>query len=225
VFSRRTVDFADALRILARVSMTRGWRRFGRAVACAVALGVLPSVAGASPLADAVALCRDADRVPDAEKRDVLRRGVAAAEAAIAIDEHDAAAHFALFCNLGKRMRLDGASVSSLVGLRRLRHEIDRTLELAPTNADAMIGKAALLYYTPRLLGGDPAQGERLLRAALGISPEYVEARLALARVLRDRGDRTGARCAARQAFGDAARKANTAAAADARQLLSDLGD
>jgi hypothetical protein len=43
--------------------------------------------------------------------------------------------------------------------------------------------------------------------------------------VLRDRVDRTGARDAARQAFGDATRKSNDAAPADARQLLSDLGD
>jgi len=43
--------------------------------------------------------------------------------------------------------------------------------------------------------------------------------------VLRDHGDHAGARDAARQAFGDATRKANTIAAADARQLLSDLGE
>ena len=52
-----------------------------------------------------------------------------------------------------------------------------------------------------------------------------IEARLALARVLRDRGDRAGARDAARQAFGDATRKANPVVAAAARQFLSDLGD
>ena len=33
-----------------------------------------------------------------------------------------------------------------------------------------MIGKAALLYCTQRVLGGDPAEGERLLRAALGLT-------------------------------------------------------
>jgi hypothetical protein len=205
--------------------MRFGWRRWSGVVACGVALAAPPAIAVASPVGDAIASCREADRVPDADKRDVLRRGIASAEAAIAVDEHDASAHFALFCNLGKRMRLDGASFASLVGLRRLRYEIDRTLALAPTDAEAMIGKAALLYYTPRLLGGDRAEGEHLLRAALGISPDYVEARLALARVLRDRGDRPGARDAARQAFDDATRKANTAVATDARRLLSDLGD
>jgi tetratricopeptide (TPR) repeat protein len=184
---------------------------------------VLPSAGAASPLDDAVSLCRQADDAPYVEKRDVLERGIAAAEAAIAADEDDADAHFALFCNLGKRMRLDGVSLASLIGLRRLRHEIDRTLELAPANADALVGKAALLYYTPRLLGGDPAEGERLLHEALGIAPDYVEARLAIARLLRARGNRTAARAAARQALEDATHKAKPAVASEAMRLLDDL--
>src|SRR5207253_9431020 len=73
--------------------------------------------------------------------------------------------------NLGKLMRFDGVSFRSLLSLRRLHREVDRTLELAPDYADALVGKAALLYYSPRVLGGDPAEGERLLRAALWSNP------------------------------------------------------
>src|SRR6266850_4698398 len=155
-----------------------------------LALAMLPAaaapIAGAasSPLAEALALCKQADRAPASEKYALLERGLAAAEAAVAADDHDGAAHFAVFCNLGKRMRLDGASFSSLISLRRLRREVDRALELAPDNADALVGKAALLYYTPRVLGGDPRESERLMRAALVVAPDYLDARLALARML-----------------------------------------
>jgi len=90
--------------------MAGRWRRWGSAVAFVLAL---PTLASASSASDALALCRQADSATEADKRALLGHGVAAAEAALAADERDAAAHFALFCNLGKRMRLDGASLAS----------------------------------------------------------------------------------------------------------------
>jgi tetratricopeptide (TPR) repeat protein len=194
------------------------------ALALGVLAGVPPSVAS-SPVAEAVALCKQADTAPEGEKRAVLERGLAAAEAAVAADDNDPSAHFAVFCNLGKRMRLDGIAFSSLLSLRRLRREIDRTLELAPADPDALVGKAALLYYMPRVLGGDPKEGERLLRAALAVAPDYVDARLALARLLDARGARTEARATAQLALDDAARRANAPKEAEARQLLEKLSE
>jgi len=125
-----------------------------------------------------MALCKQADQAPDGEKRNLLERGLAAAEAAVVADE-----------------------------------------------ANALVGKAALLYYTPRLLGGDPVEGERLLRHALAVAPGYLDARLALARLLDARGDRDGARAAARRALGDAERDANPTKASEARRLLEHLRD
>jgi Tfp pilus assembly protein PilF len=106
-----------------------------------------------------------------------------------------------------------------------LRQEIDRTLELAPDYADAMVGKASLLLDAPRILGGDAAEAEHLLRRALAIDPEYGSARLRLASALADRGARDEARTEARRALATAERKNDTAQAADARALLTKLGD
>jgi hypothetical protein len=182
--------------------------------------------AGASSRVDeAIAFCKQADAVPDAQKRALLERGLASAEAAVATDERDASAHFAVFCNLGKRMRLDGVSFASLMSLRRLRHEVDRTLELQPDHADALVGKAALLYYTPRLLGGDRAEGERLLRVALTVAPDYVDARLALARLLDARGARDEARTTAERALRDARQTANARVEAEAQRFIDRLGN
>jgi tetratricopeptide (TPR) repeat protein len=202
---------------------SEGVRSRAGVLAALVLLAAAP--AGASSRVDeAVAFCKQADVVPDAQKRAVLERGLAAAEAAVAADERDASAHFAVFCNLGKRMRLDGIGVASLLSLRRLRREIDRTLELDPAHADALVAKAALMYYTPRVLGGDPSQTEPLLRAALAVAPGYVDARLALARVLDARGARDEARATARRALDDARSTANGAVAAEAAHLLASLG-
>jgi hypothetical protein len=199
-----------------------GVRSHAVAVAALALLGAAPPATG-SRVTEAVALCQQADAAPAAEKRALLERGLAAAEAAVAADERDAGAHFAVFCNLGKRMRLDGAGLASLVALRRLRREVDRTLELQPDHADALVGKAALLYYTPRLLGGDPVESERLLRTALDVAPGYVAARLALARMLDARGARAEARATAERALGDAERTRDTAAAAEAHRLVDQL--
>jgi hypothetical protein len=189
-------------------------------------LGALPArSADGAGAREALALCRQADSAPAGEQRALLQRGLDAAEAAVQADERNAAAHFAIFCDLGKIMRLDGARPSSFFSLRRLRSEVDRTLELAPNDADALVGKAATLYYTPRLLGGDAVEGERLLRAALDVAPDYVDARLALARLLRARGARAEALVSAHQALDDARRRANGAWESEARRILAALGE
>ena len=206
----------------------RGMALLGAGVAAVLQVGV-PALAAdpkGSPRAEeALSLCNKSDDVPAGEKRALLDRSLALAEEAIAADGADAKAHFAAFCALGHRMELDGAGVRSLLALRRLRQEIDRTLELAPDYSDAMVGKASLLLDAPRLLGGDAAEAERLLRRALALDPEYGSARLRLASALADRGAREEARTEARRALATAERKHDDAQAAEARALLTKLGD
>jgi len=169
----------------------------------------------------ALALCeREAGSAE--EKRALLARGLKLAEEAVAEDDGDAKAHFAIVCNLGKEMELRGASVGNLIALHRLRREIDRTLELAPDYADALLAKGALLCGLPRLLGGDHEEGERFMRAALEVDPDYLGAHLALARALADRGE-AGARAEAERALVLAKRKADARAAEDAEALVARL--
>jgi tetratricopeptide (TPR) repeat protein len=172
---------------------------------------------------EALALCHRAGDAPEAEQVGLLNRALALAEGAVAADEHDALAHFAVFCSLGGRMRRAGVALSALVDLRRLRREVDRTLELAPDFADALAGKGALLADSPRLLGGDPAAAEPLLRRALEIDPDYVRPRLDLARVLRDRGATAEARAEAERALAIAHRKHDQDDVAEATKLLAEL--
>jgi len=201
-----------------------------RRAAAAVALLVLARGARAadppgSPRANqALAVCL-ADAATPAERRANLARGLALAEEAVAADERDPKAHFAVFCNLGNDLKLRGVGVQSLFGVRRLRREIDRTLELAPDYPDALVGKGELLCELPRLLGGDAAEGERLLRAALRVDPEFVEAHLGLARALAARGARDEARAEAQRALAAAERVPDPARATAARELLAQLAD
>ena len=192
-------------------------------VGLAVGIAVAADPPGSPSANESLAVCEQAGNASDpAEKRRLLARGIALGEAAVAADEHDAKAHFAIFCNLGKQMRLDGIGLATLVSVRRLRREIDRTVELAPDYADALVGKGALLLDLPRVLGGDPAEGERLVRAALRIDPDFIEAHLALARALVARGERTEGRAEAERALALAESDGDRDRAREARDLLRD---
>ena len=112
-----------------------------------------------------------------------FEKGQAMGEQAVALNDRSADAHFALFCNLGELMRIDGElSITSVMGFRRMTKELDRTLELAPDHLDALSAKGTFLLRLPFLLGGDREKGEMLLRYVLLKSPQSVNARLSLAK-------------------------------------------
>ena len=173
---------------------------------------------------DAVAFCAAAEHAPAAEQAALLARALATADRAVAAHDDDALAHFAVFCSLGGRMQRAGLGVGALLDLRRLRREVDRTVELAPDFADALAGKGALLLDTPRLLGGDPAEGERLLRRALAVDPDYLGPRLDLVRALHARGATAAAAAAAGRALEIARRKGDPADVARIEALQRSLG-
>jgi hypothetical protein len=142
----------------------------------------------------ALAHCDAIDELADAERDAALVRGLAMAEAAVAADAHDARAHFALFCHLGKRMERAGISLRQITDLRRLKRELDLTLTLAPGDPDALIAKGALLLKLPRLLGGDSDEAETLLRQALVVEPDNDTARCYLDAARAAQGGGTASR-------------------------------
>jgi tetratricopeptide (TPR) repeat protein len=192
-------------------------------VACVAPIGATDPP-GTAAARDALAQCHRSAEAPASERARLLQDALAAADAAVAGKPDDALAHFARFCVLGEQAKLAGTSITSLGKARAMRQAVDRALELAPDFPDALFGKGALLLGLPRLLGGDAAEGERLVRRALDIDPDYVEARLTLARALADRGAREEARAEAARAARVAERKGDAADAAAARRILADLG-
>jgi tetratricopeptide (TPR) repeat protein len=181
--------------------------------------------AGTELSRQALDLCHRARQAPEAEKKDLLAQSLARSDDAIAADDDDALAHFAQFCALGEQARLDGASVTNLFRVRSIRRSVDRTLELAPNFSDALVGKGTLLLSIPGFLGGDVDEGERLLRRAIELEPDYFGARMRLAEALADSGRKSEARAEAERALATAERKADAGDMAAARQLLDTLKD
>ena len=135
---------------------------------------------------EALAICRGVGELPIEERLARLEEGLAMAERATLDDPTNAVAQYAAFCNRGKRLQIVGFTFGALSEIRRLRHEIDRALALSPDWPDALTGKGAMLIALPRLLGGDAVEGERLLRRALELDPDNVEARTILSELEQD---------------------------------------
>lgn len=143
---------------------------------------------GSKAAAESLALCDGADKLSGDDRAAALAAGMTLAEGALAKDQSDALAHFATVCNLGKQMEAAGLSVGQVFSLRRLRRELDTTLELAPGDTDALVAKGVLLLRLPSWFGGDPEQAEELLRRALVTEPGNKTARCYLGRALSRRG-------------------------------------
>ena len=162
-------------------------RTRGANIALAVAL-IVGRASGAPPAggesatraadaaAAALAICDRADELTGQERTRTLSHGLELAEHAVATDQFDARAHFAVFCNLGKQAQQASVVRQALV-VGRLKHEIDSALALDPDDPQVLVAKGVLLVELPPFLGGDAAQGEALLRAALTKDPSNRVAR------------------------------------------------
>ena len=192
-----TAEEATCTRAALAVRRVRSWRAAALAATLLLtAVGTATAVpVGSSTAREALTLCERAESLPAGAERDqLLVRGMALAEAAVAADPRDALAHYATVCNLGNQMQASGLGFGQLVRLPRLRRELDVTLELAPDDADSMVAKGALLLQLPRLLGGDATAAEDLLRHAVAIEPDNHTANCYLAQVLIARGAQSEAR-------------------------------
>jgi hypothetical protein len=139
----------------------------------------------ASPLArEALTLCASADGALPPARVSILSLGQQRAEEAIGENPQDPTAHFALFCNLGKRAEMRRGALgffAALGDVGRIRREIDYALALAPDYPAALAAKGQMLTELPVLLGGDPEEGRRLLQRAASLDPDDSRIRSLLA--------------------------------------------
>lgn len=158
-----------------------------------------------------------------AERVQHFAQGQAFGEQAIEKDDLSPNAHFALFCNLGEQLRIDGESLTSLLGFRRMMKELNRTLELDPDHLDALSARGAVLVRIPGFMGGDKEKGETLLRQVIVREPTSVNARLSLAKSYCADGRHEEAIALATKALDLAQSLQRADFIPEARQVLSQL--
>lgn len=162
------------------------------------------------------------DSYDPAAKAEFYRQGLDLAKQAVAADDNNADAHFALFANMGRVMLADGATVNPL-NLLRVNRELDRTLELDPHHSDALAAKGGLCRQLPRLLGGSLSKAERYLQEAIANDPDAVGARIELARTYKDMGKAAQGVEPLRIAVSIAERQGKTRQLYEARELLKNI--
>lgn len=171
--------------------------------------------------ARAIALLKQAEDATDRDaKRQLYQQGLELANAALSLDERNADAHFARFATKGRLLLLDGASPNPL-NLARLQRDLDRALELNPNHPDALAAKGGLYRQLPRLLGGSERKAEECLTKAIALEPERaVGARIELAQLYFDRGEKERAVALLEQAIAIAERDGKLRQRDEAEALL-----
>jgi tetratricopeptide (TPR) repeat protein len=132
-------------------------------------------------------LRRGEDATDPEQKLAAYREGLALARQAVAIEETNADAHFAIFANMGRVMLLEGVTANPL-SLFTVNRELDRVLEINPNHSDALGAKGGMYRQLPRLLGGSLTKAEDYLQRAIKNDPNAVGARIELAETYRDMG-------------------------------------
>lgn len=154
----------------------------------ALAQCTAPSAAQSRALESLEFLRRGESAADREEKRRAFQRGVELARQAIALDDNNADAHFAMFANRGRLMELDGLVVNPFTLVEATR-ELDRTLEIDPNHTDALAAKGGIYRQLPWVLGGSKQKASEYLARSVELDYENAcGARIELAELYRDLG-------------------------------------
>ena len=132
---------------------------------------------------------------PEAERKTLLERGIAAGRAAVAIDQGRPEGHFWIAANMG--------ALAESFGLRQglkyrgdIKSALLTVLKIDPAFQQGSGDRALGRWYfkVPGLFGGSKTQSEAHLRRSLAIAPQSTASHFFLAETLLDAGKRDEAR-------------------------------
>jgi tetratricopeptide (TPR) repeat protein len=144
-------------------------------------------------LADVYLDLGDDPALDQSKRRAAYEEGAKAAREAIEVQERNAEAHYLYAANLGSAAQLTGLMASAWT-VQELKQHVDRALALQPNHAAALHMKGMILEELPWVLGGDADGALAHLRRAVAANPNYLHARLDLAKAYMKRKDPAAAR-------------------------------
>lgn len=126
--------------------------------------------------------------VETSKRKGSYEEGARVAHQALELQEQMADAHYLYAANRGSAAQLTGMMASALT-VQELKRHVKRALELNPAHAPALHMMGMMLEELPWFLGGDAEDALAYLRRAVVVDPDYVHARLDLARAYAKRKD------------------------------------
>jgi tetratricopeptide (TPR) repeat protein len=167
-------------------------------------------------------LHRGEDATDPQQKLAAYEQGLDFADRALALDDENADAHFAVFGNKGRILLLEGVTPNP-VSLLQVNRDLERALELNPNHADALAAKGGLYRQLPWVLGGSLSVAETCLTKAIAVDPDAVSARIELAATYRDMGQPERGLPLLKTAASIAERQGKQRQLHEARDLLREL--
>jgi tetratricopeptide (TPR) repeat protein len=167
-------------------------------------------------------LRRGEDATDRDQKMAFYQQGLSLANRAVALDDENADAHFAVFGNKGRILLLEGVGANP-VSLLQVNRDLERALELNPNHADALTAKGGLYRQLPWLLGGSLSLAESCLTKAISLDPEAVSARIELGATYKEMGQPERSLPLLRKAAAIAERQGKQRQLREARELLQEL--
>jgi Tfp pilus assembly protein PilF len=167
-------------------------------------------------------LHRGEDAADNEQKLAAYSQGLELASRAVALDDENSDAHFAVFANRGRILLLHGVTANP-ISLLQVNRDLERALELNPNHADALAAKGGLYRQLPWVLGGSLSVAESCLTKAIAIDPDAVEARIELAQTYNEMGHPERVLPLLRTAASIADREGKHREAREARDLMQKL--
>jgi tetratricopeptide (TPR) repeat protein len=121
------------------------------------------------------------------EKLAHWKKGVEYGRRAVKVDPDGKEGHFYYMANIGATAQLKGI-LQSMWRLRKIKREMDRTLEIDPNYPPALLARAQYLMEMPGVFGGDKQEAMRLCERVLEMDPDHLPSYVTMARLLAGEG-------------------------------------
>jgi tetratricopeptide (TPR) repeat protein len=109
-------------------------------------------------------------------------KGLQYGRKAVEVNPEGKEGHFYYMANMGAAAQLKGA-LTSLWKFRRIKKEMDTTLELDPDYPPILFARAQYLTEMPGIFGGDEQEAMRLYQRVVELDPTYLLAYVCMARI------------------------------------------
>ena len=121
------------------------------------------------------------------QKIEHWKKGVEYGRRAVKVNPHGKEGHFYFMANRGAISQIRG-TLTSLWKFRKIKIEMDRTLEIAPNYPPALLARAEYLREMPGVFGGDKQEAMRLCERVLEMDPDHLPSYVTMARLLAGEG-------------------------------------